>query len=313
MARRYCHSRVQIRLIRPGPFRRNSQAFTLIELLVVCGVTGVLVALLLPAIQAAREGARRTCCQSQLRQWGMALASHEQSRGTFPAGYHPNSPTGTFVPALLPLVEQPNLGYDTETNWDHPRNRSAVRTRLAILCCPSSPSQVRVDSSIPDLLPAAGDYAPTHGVNAKYCRLMGWPIYDPPDENGILTQTACRSTEVTDGLTQTLLLIEDAGRPELWKMGRRIFGVAGNPAWADPDYELALDGSDRLPTGSGQAAGPCVMNCTNDNEAFSFHPGGCILLFADGGVRFVSERVSNAIFAAFTTRASGDFVPEEAH
>ena len=61
-------------------------------------------------------------------------------------------------------------------------------------------------------------------------------------------------------------------------------------------------------TGSGQGAGSCVMNCTNDNEAYSFHPTGCNLLFADGSVRFVSDRISNATFAALTTRASQDFV-----
>jgi len=288
--------------------QRTRPAFTMVELLVVCGVIGMLVALLLPVIQSAREAARRARCQSQLRQWGFALAAHEQSQGRFPAGFHPSTPKGTFVPTLLPFIEQQNMAYDLDVDWDHPRNQAAVRTRLSLLSCPSSPSQSRVDSSRPELLPAAGDYAPTHGVNAKYCLLVGWQPYDPPDENGVLTHMTCRAAEVTDGLTQTILLVEDAGRPALWKLGHRIVGVAANPAWADPDYEIALDGSDTLLTGGGQGAGPCVMNCTNDNEAYSFHPGGCNLLFADCSVRLVSERLSNAVFAALTTRASGDFV-----
>jgi prepilin-type processing-associated H-X9-DG protein len=212
------------------------------------------------------------------------------------------------VPALLPFVEQANIGYDLSANWDAAKNHHAVETRLALLCCPSSPTRFRVDDSLGDLVPTAGDYVSTHGVNGKYCVLVGWPLYDPPDENGVLTMTSCRAAEVTDGLSQTLLLVEDAGRPQLWKMGRRIAGWAANAAWADPNYEVALDGSDILLAGGGQGGGPCVMNCTNDNEAYSFHTGGCNLLFADCGVRLVSDRISNTVFAAITTRASGDTV-----
>jgi prepilin-type processing-associated H-X9-DG protein len=178
-----------------------------------------------------------------------------------------------------------------------------------VLNCPSSPDSGRVDKNIPSILPASGDYAPTHGVNAKYCKLMGWPLYSPPDENGIMIFKPLRPAAVIDGLSQTITLVEDAGRPQLWrKSGRRAAGVANDSGWADPMYELALDGSDALPTGPGQGLGPCVMNCTNDNEAYSFHPGGSNLLFADCGVRFVSQTITSEVFAAITTRASRDIV-----
>ncbi len=108
----------------------------------------------------------------------------------------------------------------------------------------------------------------------------------------------------------TFLLVEDAGRPELYRMGRHAVGGAGNGAWADPDYELALDGSDTLYTGQGQGQGTCVMNCTNDNEVYSFHPGGANMLYADGSVRFLRDSVSAITFAALTTKAGGEVISD---
>jgi prepilin-type N-terminal cleavage/methylation domain-containing protein/prepilin-type processing-associated H-X9-DG protein len=292
--------------------RHRPRGFTLVELLTTIFIIGVLVALLLPAVQSAREAARRAQCQSHLRQWGLAFVMHENTCGAFPAGYRLTSPTGTFAAHLLPYIEQQNLEYDTNRNWNEPVNLPAAQTRLSIMICPSSPTARRFDEALPER-PAAGDYAPTHGVNAKYCNLVGWPVYSPPDHNGILTLERCRVAEVTDGLSQTILLVEDAGRPELWKMGRRIAGKAGNCGWADPHFEVALDGSDTLPTGSGQALGPCVMNCTNDNEAYSFHPGGVNLLFADAHVRLVSQTIAPEVFAALSTKAEGDVVRGDAY
>jgi len=293
---------------RRRPAKRVPRGFTVVELLVAIFIIGVLIALLLPAIQMAREAARRVQCQNDLRQWGLALDEHVLARSKYPPGYRITSPTGTCIAVLLPFVEQEPLNYDASADWDDARNRTAVATRLALLVCPSAPSQNRSDLSRPGMPLAAGDYAPTHGVNSGYCQRAGWPLYSPPDENGILTYLGCRPADVTDGLSQTITLVEDAGRPELWRMGRHIAGLAGNPGWADPMYEIALDGSDTLITGAGQGFGPCVMNCTNDNEAYSFHPRGANLLFADGAVRFISEHISNRTFAAFSTRAGGDAV-----
>jgi prepilin-type N-terminal cleavage/methylation domain-containing protein/prepilin-type processing-associated H-X9-DG protein len=289
--------------------RSIRHAFTLVELLVVIAIIGMLMALLVPAVQAARESSRRAKCQNNLRQLGLAMEMNIGSFGKFPAGYRMQSPTGTFVSEVLPYLEQEMIPYDRKKNWNDPANWPAVRTPLAVLTCPSSPEGDRVDQNIPDILPASGDYAPTHGVNSKYCKLVGWPLYNPPDENGVLIYKALRPAAVSDGLSQTITLVEDAGRPQLWRMSRRqAAGVAHDSGWADPMYELALDGSDTLTTGPGQGLGPCVMNCTNDNEAYSFHPGGCNLLFADCAVRYVSQTITPEVFAAITTRASHDIV-----
>lgn len=289
-------------------FRENRLGFTVVELLVAIFVIGLLFALLLPAVQAAREAARRLKCQNNLRQWGVAIELHEHTRQQFPPGYRIVSPTGTFVPHLLPYAELEILGYDRERDWDDPVNQPAVATHLALLTCPSAPTNHRFETSPAGQLLAAGDYAPTHGVNATYCNLAGWPLYSPVNENGILTHEPRRRVDVTDGLSQTILLVEDAGRPQLWRMGRPADGIAEDAAWANPQYEIALDGSDRLFSGPGQGNGLCVMNCTNNNEAYSFHPGGANLLFADGAVRLVSDHIRAEVFAAITTCASGEVV-----
>ncbi|MDX1947162.1 MAG: DUF1559 domain-containing protein [Pirellulaceae bacterium] len=299
--------------MRLQPALRRRQGSTLIELLVVISIVAMLVALLLPAVQWARESARRVQCQNNLRQWGLAFAMREQSSGAFPPGYRRVSPSGTFVAPLLPLVEQQALNYDLARDWNDPVNRQAVGTKLKLMICPSTPLSDRIDRTDALLPLGSGDYSSSHGVNAKYCLLAGWPLYTPADDNGILTTERTRLAEVIDGLSQTILLVEDAGRPDLWKLGRRVAGTTDNPGWADPDFEIALDGSDHLPTGSGQGLGTCVMNCTNDNEAYSFHPGGVNLLFADGHVQLVRETLAAEVFAALTTKAAGDVVRDGAY
>lgn len=285
------------------------KAFTLVELLVVITIIGILMALLLPAVQWARESARRTYCQNNLRQWGLAFHNHENAKEYFPAGFRYQSPKGTFVSNLLPFIERGDLHYDLTRDWDDPVNRTAIQTQLPLQQCPSS-SHGRIASDYPDLQAAAGDYTSTHGVNCGYCVLSGWPLYDPPDRNGALIDVPLKSAAIRDGLSQTFLLQEDAGRPELWRKGRIGLGESTNGAWADPDFEIALDGSDRGNVGGGQKMGDCVINCTNDNEAYSFHSGGAFMLLADGSVHFISELIAAKTFAALTTRASKDVTGE---
>src|SRR5262245_57119283 len=200
---------------------RNRGGFSLIELLVVIAIILILIALLLPAVQKVREAAARIKCANNMKQLGLALHNHHDTHAVFPPGIRFNTPRRSFVPDILPFFEQQNVPYNLTLDWDDPANRTAVQTRLAIMFCPSAPSSTYYhDGSCPAVKGSAGDYTPTHGVNQGYCILAGWPIIQPPDWNGILTYTPTRLVDISDGTSTTFLLVEDAGRPELFRMGR---------------------------------------------------------------------------------------------
>jgi prepilin-type N-terminal cleavage/methylation domain-containing protein/prepilin-type processing-associated H-X9-DG protein len=303
----------------------KQRGFTLIELLVVIAIIAILIALLLPAVQSAREAARRISCTNNMRQLVLSMHNYHDQHRAFPFSQTTVGPTHNWAAFLLPYIEQQNLAntYDWNVSWNHPDNADAIKVPLTMYMCPSTPGG---SSGRQDILPGTGrvtsptDYSPPIGIAASAYRLGLIPR--STIGRGVPAPGKCvRVAEVLDGTSNTFMYVEDAGRPNFYiKRGRgpsnntpgggnfpvRNGRVRGS-GWADTANSVPLHTftSDGL-----KVPGPCAINCTNNNEAFSFHTGGINAGFADGRVRFVSENINIAIYAALITRAAGEVIGE---
>ena len=275
-------------MIPPGPTRRP--AFTLIELLVVIAIIGVLIALLLPAVQAAREAARRIQCTSNLKQIGLALHGYHDAHNTFPSGgwialfgqpatRNMNSGWST---SILPWLEQRPLfdSLNLSLPYDAPANSSATYTVLQVYLCPSEPRQTNWNRYPGDkFVHADADYGGMYGPRG----LSSPTQNNNPPLGPMIFNQAIGLFMITDGSSQTLQVGE---APEainaMWCSGHNIF---------DQAYPINA----RPPTEYGE-------------ELTSQHPGGVNALFADGSVHFLKNSTNTQVLAALCTRNGGEIV-----
>jgi prepilin-type N-terminal cleavage/methylation domain-containing protein/prepilin-type processing-associated H-X9-DG protein len=313
----------------------SRRAFTLVELLVVIAIIGVLVSLLLPAVQTAREAARRTQCTNNLRQLALAAHSFHDTYKKLPSSIRPAGLTA--LPRIsghiqiLPLIEQKNAydAYDQTKNWDDPANSLVTKLLIRSFTCPSTPEPKRLDG-LPEANPwqpniaAVTDYSPTTGVDD---RLQLANLVDYAGAGMMPKNTEPRLAQVTDGLSNTILYAGSAGRPILYRKNARVGSLPGNRVngggWVRPGTDFSVDGSsyDGL-----TIPGPCALNCTNGDdfgstpfphpyygsegsgEAYGFHPGGANFAFGDGSVRLLSQNIGIRDFARLVTRDGGESV-----
>jgi prepilin-type N-terminal cleavage/methylation domain-containing protein/prepilin-type processing-associated H-X9-DG protein len=302
-------------------------AFTMVELLVVIAIIGILLGLLLPAVSAAREAARRSQCQSNERQLGLAVLNFESAHRVFPASgwtqRGPGNPYGTYMSwrtVILPFLEQTNVRtlYNMEQHWWEGTNLAVASIPISIFLCPSTPDQESVLEAIakpprPALqfsLPLARtDYEAIQGVQPNSID----PIrYDASNRFSVMHRNSSnRHGSIRDGTSQTIMVVEAAGRPSVHRAGslRRTLRNDQGIGWIDSEGAFSLDGSS--PDGSREGCRPAngctlAINARNDNEPYSFHQDGMHALFADGHVAFVNRSISLGVMAALCTRAASD-------
>jgi prepilin-type N-terminal cleavage/methylation domain-containing protein/prepilin-type processing-associated H-X9-DG protein len=299
------------------PLRSDSYArrigFTLVELLVVIAIIGVLVALLLPAVQAAREAARRSECLNNLKQLSLAQHNHESAFKFFSYPVDKSGPERSWSIPLLPFFEQQAVydAYDLKVPWHNSANTAVISTPLQAFTCTSSPvSDSRLFTGVTEKgIPYTGyigDYAACRQVKDSLLTAGLVPVVG----DGIISKDLKRrAKDVTDGLSNTILFGERVGGPDHYVNGavNTSIALSDGLCWAARANYMQLEG--RQADGV-TAPGPRAMNADN-SEYYGFHPGGANYGFGDGSVRFIHEEITISAFAALLTADGGELPGNE--
>ena len=299
---------------------RAAGAFTLVELLVVIAIVGVLTALILPAVQAAREAARRTTCTNNLRQVGLALLNYESAQKAFPPGQVrpcPGCRTWSWAALALGGLEQTAAQqFNFKQDLRSPANHGPAGTVIASFICPSTSSMNKYrepNNRLGDLIPngrwdssigeelACTDYAAIVGPSVTLRNPVSGRNY--ADNDGVLLMAPdvgafaapqVRVAQIADGTSHTLVVAECAGRGAA-KRNRTHFTLNG--AWACGHNNMHV----KRPINSVQPE-----RVWDDEEIFSFHPAGATGLFADGSVHYLHESLAISVLGAICSRDGGE-------
>jgi prepilin-type N-terminal cleavage/methylation domain-containing protein len=290
--------------------------FTLVELLVVIGIIGALVALLMPAVQSARESARRMSCGNKMKQISLAIHNYHDTHRVFPCNANAldnlrGRPSNGFswIAKGLPFLEQQSLhdrldfrrsliagaADDPATNW------GVIQTPVSVLLCPSDPTPpVRSDLASTWPWPAViGRFAPmSQGGPAAVTTYMGNMGFDfdsdPPQ--GPCERSAARSVgfrDVLDGTSNVFLLMERSPSWSPW-----CAWASSNGTWATTAYPINL-ARKISPTPDGTEVGGLKY------ASLSLHPGGIHVAMVDGSIHFVSENIEKTLYIQLGHMADG--------
>jgi prepilin-type N-terminal cleavage/methylation domain-containing protein/prepilin-type processing-associated H-X9-DG protein len=302
----------------PTPRRGSCRfGFTLIELLVVIAIIGVLIGLLLPAVQKVREAANRASCQNNLHQIGLALHNYHDSQGSFPSGYrcpqpqaNPDytSPGWGWAALLLPFIEQGNLA--RQINFalpiEDPSNLAARTMIVKLYVCPSDRSTgvftIYDKDNVPLTQAATNSYAACHGVGIDLDEELD-------DFNGMFSRNSrVRFADVTDGTSNTIAIGERGSffTQASWA-GAVNFGTTRITPGARTNNPTAIEDA---PT---QVLAHIDVDTINDPNAdpedfFTPHTGTAMFLFADGSVHSINTATGLSVLQALCTRDGGEAV-----
>jgi prepilin-type N-terminal cleavage/methylation domain-containing protein len=347
-------------LLRPRASRRSAPGgFTLVELLVVIAIIGTLVGLLLPAVQSARESARRSSCSNNLKQQGLAIQGFHDSKNKLPSGGRPPEAStvrcGVFV-YMLPWLDKKPLWdkYDTSVAWFHPNNLPVTEVRVPEFECPSAPRHNNQLDHNPDSttgfgtgVVANGDYASNLGVAPGLAATVtgnvtiggssvvkstlirespAWTSSSGTTTNGMLPKNASITfKDVTDGLSNTIAIVESGGRPYVYQRGKQVSNVLNTAhtnagGWCRPASDILFAGSNAAGTtipgpflnrtngynhaseAYGGSGYPAPYGTEGSSQPYAFHSGGVQVTLGDGAVRFIDENIAIELFTALLTR-----------
>ena len=309
---------------------KTQSGFTLVELLVVIAIIGILIALLLPAVQSAREAARCIQCNNNLKQWGLGMQLYENNYKFFPygtisgsallgSGDSPgrnalaNANVGgpgasrrqTWVIALWPYIEQQSLydQYDFDYNFFNDENRTCITTGVALYNCPSD-----ID----------GMWKANHYYHERGNYLVNWG-------NGSFRQTESdfkgapfsmnkqyRHADIRDGISNTMFMSE-----VLKPLSDEDFDFRGglmNDDQASAQYMTLFtpnSGVDSTRCVDAQHPAPCQLGAKTYLQARSHHPGGVNVLFGDGSVHFINDSIDLQVWQALGSTRGREIIDTE--
>lgn len=327
--------------------QRNSRArlgFTLVELLVVIAIIGILIGMLLPAVQMVREAARRVTCANNMRQMGIAILNFESAHMRFPSagqakrgGTGSNSgqnvfftekgrlesfadPSHSVQTYILPFMEQNNVyelfnlsyRYDfSPTAPEAPNNQTASKFAVPSFICPSTGRASNNDAEGYGFT----DYSAPVTVRPGLSGNTSQPRY----KCALNGDWSRKIGAVTDGTSNTIAIAEDAGREDVASGGFMLVKDEvmddGTPAarrswaWADPENSFNVDelvNNNAFPRGGPPECPWSVVNCGPNEETFSFHPAGANVVYCDGSAHFINANVDAITFTAMMSPNGGE-------
>jgi prepilin-type N-terminal cleavage/methylation domain-containing protein len=318
--------------------KTRDRGFTLIELLVSIAIIAVLIALLLPAVQAARESARRVQCANNLKQIGLAMTSYQDISGTLPPGKK-GCCWGTWLIYVLPYTEQQSLfnawnssgnnspglptTYDTDFRYFGMANRTVTSSFISVYLCPSdsTAAPIAVTSGGVTVACTSQNYAGNFGNTLQVQQdLPGNPfggaafsdIGSPLADHGQPPRPTTSFRDITDGLSNTLLASEVVVGQGFDLRGFSWWGDAAGfetymtPNSLLPDVMVESDYClDKSPNPPCIASSPAL---TDTYAARSRHPGGVGVVLGDGSVRFVKNTIQTNVWRALSTTRGGEIV-----
>jgi prepilin-type N-terminal cleavage/methylation domain-containing protein/prepilin-type processing-associated H-X9-DG protein len=300
--------------------------FTLIELLVVIAIIGVLVALLLPAVQAAREAARRSQCVNNLKQLGLALHNYDAVHQTLPPGYVSNfdasgndlGPGWGWAAMLLPQLEAAPIyqAINFNLNIELSQNQTSRLPILKVLLCPSDQVKPFWWAMTRDPMTGAPINQICQVAPANYVGMYGITEPGVAGEGLFFRNSRVALRDITDGTAQTIALGERSHQLGEATWVGAVTGAILAPPPGDPDgigFPRPENSTGMVLGHAGEGKGPGDPR-SDVNQFYSQHAGrGVNFLFADGHVAFLKSTMNYKAYLALCTRAGGEVVSGESY